>query len=133
MIRPCFAVLLLLGCASAQEAPRKEESPKWPRSYEESGDRVVVYDPQVDGGWKDYKSLRVRSAIVVTPKGGAQDWYGVLEYDVDTEVNSETRDVLFKNRKIRDIRFRGVPEASAKQASEIVRRVLPEGQSILVP
>src|SRR6185295_9946955 len=111
-------MLSLAGCASSQqEAPPKLESPKWPRSYEESGNRVVVYDPQIEGGWKDYKSLHVLSAIVVTPKGGSEDRYGVLEYDVDTEVDTESRQVLFDHRKIREIRFPGVPADAAKQAS----------------
>src|SRR5213079_81156 len=96
--------VLLVGCASAQEAPQKVDSPKWPRSYEDSGDKVVVYEPQVDG-WKDYKSLHAHAAVVVTPKGGKDEAYGVMEYDVGTEVNLDTREVLLKNRKIAGLRF----------------------------
>src|SRR5437868_7455200 len=80
----CIPVLILLGCGSAQEsAPVKMDSPKWPRSYEESGDRAVVYEPQIDGGWKNHQNLHARSAVVVTPKGGKDDAYGVLAYDVE--------------------------------------------------
>jgi len=128
------AVVLLLGCASAQEtAPVRHESPKWPRSYEDSGDKLVVYEPQVDPDWKDYKKLHARSAVVVTPQGSKDEAYGVIEYDVDTEVNHDTREVLFKNRTFTGIRFPGVPEDQAKKTAEIVRRILPSGKAVILP
>jgi hypothetical protein len=123
----------LVGCATGQEAPQKLDAPKWPRSYEESGDKVVVYEPQVDGGWKDYKSLHARSAVVVTPKGGKEEAYGVFEYDVQTEVNLDTREVLFKNRETTGLRFPGLPEDAVKKVSAIVERLLPPTQSIILP
>src|SRR5436190_1171102 len=125
--------IVLVGCASAQEAAPQKLDPKWPRSYEDSGDKVVVYEPQVDGGWKDYKSLHGRSAIVVTPKGSKQEAYGVFEYDVETEVDPDTREVPFKNRKSSGPRFPGLPEAAVKQASAVVERLLPPTQSFIVP
>jgi len=122
----------LIGCASAQEAPQKLDSPKWPRSYEDAGDKVVVYEPQVDA-WKDYKSLHARSAVVVTPKGSKSEAYGVFEYDVETEVDLDTREVLFKNRKTVELRFPGTPEDAAKKATAIVERLLPPTQSVIIP
>ena len=129
-----FAALAVwvAGCASAQETPQKLDSPKWPRSYEDSGDKVVVYEPQVDE-WKDHQSLHARSAVVVTPKGSKEEAYGVMEYDVDTEANLDTREVLFKNRQIVGLRFPGIPEAVATTASAIVRRLLPPSQSVILP
>jgi hypothetical protein len=121
-----------VGCSSAQEAPQKLDAPKWPRSYEDSGDKVVVYEPQVDD-WKDHKSLHARSAVVVTPKGSKEEAYGVFEYDVETEVDLDTREVLFKNRQVAGLRFPGIPEAAATKASEIVRRLLPPSQSLILP
>jgi hypothetical protein len=122
----------LVGCASGQEAPQKIDSPKWPRSYEDAGDKVVVYEPQVDD-WKDYRSLHARSAVVVTPKGSKSEAYGVFEYDVETEVNLDTREVLFKNRKTKGLRFPGTPDAAAEQAASIVERLLPSSQSVILP
>ena len=134
MGRVVVVVLLLAGCASAQETgPVRLESPKWPRSYEDAGDKVVVYEPQVDPNWKDYKKLHARSAVVVTPKGSKEDGYGVIEYDVETEVNHDTREVLFKDREFSGIRFPGVPEERAKKSTEIVRRALPSNLTIILP
>jgi hypothetical protein len=110
-----------MSCASTQEPVRIEE-PKWPRSYEGGGDKVVVYEPQVDPDWKDFKKLHARSAVVVNEKT-----YGVIEYDVDTEVDRDTRDVLFKNRKFTGIRVPG------KDSGEIIRRLLPSSRSVIIP
>ena len=133
MKRSIFLVCLF-GCASSQEqTPLKLESPQWPRAHQESGDKLVVYEPQVDGEWKNHKSLHARSAIVVTPKGSKEDAYGVMEYEVETEVNVDTREVLFKDRKITALRFPGMaPEASTK-ASEIVTRVLSNERDLIIP
>src|SRR5678816_364237 len=78
---PVCLLFALFGCASPQEeqSPQKLEAPKWPRAYQDSGDKVVVYEPQVEGEWKDHRSLHAISAIVVTPKGTTQDAYGVME------------------------------------------------------
>jgi hypothetical protein len=136
MLRPACRLLLLVAasCASSQEsAPEKLESPRWPRSYEDAGDRIVVYEPQVDGGWKNHESLHARSAVVVTPKGSKQDAYGVVEYDVETEVEVDADQVLFKNRQIRAARFPGTPEDLSKQAVAIVQRILNPERSVIIP
>src|ERR1043165_2596775 len=73
----CLLLLIAASCASSQDAaPEKVESPRGPRSCEDSGDQLVVDEPQVDDGWKEHQSLHARSAIVVTPKGG-KEVYGV--------------------------------------------------------
>ena len=113
--------VLLTSCASTQE-PVRVEDPKWPRSYEDGGDKLVVYEPQVDSDWKDFKKLHARSAVVVNDKA-----YGVIEYGVDTEVDLDTRDVLFKNRKFTAIRVPG------KNSEEIIRRLLPSSRSVIIP
>lgn len=134
MSRVIASLILLAGCASAQETPPvRLESPKWPRSYEESGDKVVVYEPQADPDWKDHKTLHARSAVVLTPKGSKEEMYGVVEYDVETEVDLDTREVLFKNRRFTGIRFPGVPEERAKKAKEMVERLLPSTQAVFIP
>jgi hypothetical protein len=131
-LRSILGMLMVAGCASSQEAPQRLEAPEWPRTYEHSGDRIVVYDPQIDGGWKEYKSIHARSAIVLTTRESSEEYDGVMEYDVQTEVNVDAREVLFKDRKIDSIRFPGMSEKGAKNASEIVQQVLPQDQ-ILIP
>lgn len=126
--------VLLGGCAASQEsAPVAPESPKWPRAYENAGDRMVVYPPEVDGGWPDHRVLHARSALVVTPSGSREDAYGVAEYEVKTEVNLDTREVLFKDRKLTAIRFPGKSEDAAKEDSAVVQRLLEENRSFIVP
>src|ERR1051326_4002126 len=129
----CLLLLIAASCASSQDAaPEKVESPRWPRSYEDSGDKLVVYEPQVDDGWKEHQSLHARSAIVVTPKGG-KEVYGVVEYDVETEVAVDAAEVLLKNRQIQATRFPGTPEDVSEKAGAIVRRILNPRRSVIVP
>jgi hypothetical protein len=116
--------LALLSCASAgQEKPEEVTELKWPRQFENAGDKVVVYDPQVDS-WEKHEKLHARSAVVVTPKGAAQPYYGVIEYDVPTEVHVEARQVLLKKRTFTAVRFQGLDKSRSTHGEEIVRRVL---------
>ena len=79
MGRVVVALLLLAGCASAQEpGPVRLESPKWPRSYEDAGDKVVVYEPQVGG--RVYDRLR---------DGRENQWATVLAWEPPRRVAIE--------------------------------------------
>lgn len=129
--RFALLIVLLAGCSSPE--PIRLESPSWPRSYEKEGDKVVVFDPQIDGDWKDYEHLHVRSAVILTPQGSQKEYDGIVDYDVATEVDPEAREVLFKKRVIRDIRFPSLSRESAEKASAIVEGVLDLDQSFIVP
>ncbi|HEX7899264.1 MAG TPA: hypothetical protein VF950_15970 [Planctomycetota bacterium] len=94
----------------------------WPRTFEHGGDRVVVYDPQVDA-WDGFEKLKGRSAVAVRPSGG-QERFGVFEYAVDTETDFDTRQVLLKNRTITAARFSGVAQEEAAKLDDVLRRVL---------
>jgi hypothetical protein len=100
--------------------------------YESSGDRLVVYDPQVDA-WENHERLRARSAVVVTPKKTTENFYGLIEYEARTEVHPDTRTVLVKDRKLVGVRFPGLPGDKAAKAEDIVTRALPIKQTFLIP
>lgn len=120
----CLAILLLAAVqAPPQEEPQELKELLWPRQFEQAGDKVVVYDPQIDS-WENYESLKARAAVVVTASGSKQDFFGVIEYTVETEVDPEERQVLLKNRKFQAIRFTGIDKDKATKSEEIVRRVL---------
>jgi len=129
-----LAALLATGTScnrASKEAPERLESIEWPRQYVADGDTLVVYDPQVDS-WEKYAKVSARSAVAVTPRGSSETDFGIIEYEMGTEIDAERREVLFHDRKLTGIRFTGLEQSKASRAEGIVRRALT-GQSIIVP
>jgi hypothetical protein len=121
MSRWLIAGLLTVARVGAQDKPA--ENLDWPRTFENGGDRVVVYDPQVDA-WDRFEKLKARSAVAIRPSGAQAERFGVFEYEVETETDHETRQVLLKNRKISAVRFSGVGKEEAAKLDALLRRVL---------
>src|SRR4051812_24855598 len=114
-LRGALLLALLAACAGAQEPPAAkppEAAPaeltelNWPRKYESNGDQVLVYDPQIES-WDNYELLKGRSAVVVTAKGVKEEAFGIMEYEVKTETQPESRQALLKDRNITAVRFSG--------------------------
>jgi len=128
---PLALLLPLLACGSEAQQPQEQaQTPEltelnWPRKYERDGNTVVVYDPQIDS-WEDYELLKARSAIVVTAAGEKADAFGILEYEVKTESQPESRMALLKDRKITAVRFSGLAKDKAEKSEAIVRHVLAQ-------
>lgn len=120
-----FVLLLaLLGSgAVAQDQPQELTELNWPRKYEDKGDQVVVYDPQIES-WEDHELLKARAAVVVTAAGEKNEAFGVVDLEVKTETQPESRQALLKDRKITDVRFSGLAKDRAEKSEAIVRRVL---------
>ena len=100
---------LLAGGAGAQEQPSELTELNWPRKYEKDGDKLVVYDPQIDS-WENHEVLKARSAVVVTASGEKADAFGIVEFEVKTETQPESRQALLKDRTITAVRFSGLPK-----------------------
>ncbi len=123
LIASLVGLFLVSGATGGQEQPVDPNGLDWPRTFEDGGDRVVVYDPQVDA-WDDFEKLKARAAVTIRPAGSEGDRFGVFEYEVETETNHETRQVLFKNRNILAVRFSGVAKEEAAKLDTVLRRVL---------
>jgi len=123
-LHPLLSVLLLgaFGCSSAPQEQTKEVSElTWPRVFTEGGTTLTVYDPQVES-WDNYETLKARSAVVVS--GNVPDQYGVIEYQVETEVDTEERMVLLKHRTLDTVRLQGVGKEATEKTEEMVRTIL---------
>jgi hypothetical protein len=130
--------VVLLACGvGAQEKPAEppQDQPveltelNFPRKLLQGGDTVVVYDPQIES-WEKHELLKARSAIVLTAAGEKQDVLGVVEYEVQTETDPDTRQALLKNRAVTEIRFPGLPKEKFEKYAAIVRRVLGAQPSV---
>lgn len=107
------------------------EDPGWPRYFESSGSKVLVYQPQVDN-WKDYSLLTFRSAVAVTPRGDKKEKYGVIVVDMKTETDQQARMVVLSDPQILEVRFPNLPEAEAVELERIVRLVLPKERRVVM-
>ena len=123
-LRLLLLLPMLAGGILAQEAPQAELAElNWPRKFEDAGDTVIVYDPQIES-WENHELLKARCAVVVTPSGEKADAFGIVEFDVKTETQPESRQALLKDRTITAVRFSGLPKDRAEKSEAIVRRVL---------
>lgn len=123
---------LLAGGIIAQEpASAGLTELNWPRKYEDAGDVVVVYDPQIES-WENHEVLKGRSAVVVTPSGEKADAFGIFEFEVKTETQPESRQALLKDRNITAIRFSGLDKDKVEKCEGIVKRVLGKQPHVTV-
>jgi hypothetical protein len=118
-------LIAVFACVSfAQE---EAADPGWPRMFESNGNKVVVYQPQLDE-WVDYKTLKGKAAAVVELKGDDKTYYGALDIEADSETDHESRIVLLKNFRITQYIFPSIEEKLAEKCTLAVKDALPKGK-----
>src|SRR5215469_1611482 len=101
---PACAVLLYLAPILGASSGNSPTDPGWPREYSDGTATLVLHQPEVDS-WTDFRRLKGRFAIVLTPTKGAPAIYGVLSVEAETRINTETRTVEFENFRVTDVRY----------------------------
>ena len=96
----------------------------WPRETENSGTKLVYYQPQVDD-WKDYKEITARVAFSLTPKDGKQV-LGVASLKAETLVDKDNRSAFIKNLQVTDIRFPALDEKKVPEMEKLFKETLPQ-------
>lgn len=94
----------------------------WPREIDTGSIHLVIYQPQVDN-WKNNR-IEARSAVIVTRKGDPAEIFGTVSIHARTEIDRETRLVVFEDITIKDANF---PSASSLQSTllKAVRESVP--------
>jgi len=87
----------------------------WPREYKSEKGRLVVYQPQIDS-WENYRKLKARAAVALTPAGGVKPVYGVLYVRAETQADVDHRTVLIGKINIEEARF---PSAAPNRSAEL--------------
>src|SRR5215469_7047030 len=75
----------------------------WPRERYENGNRLIVYQPQVDD-WTNFQDLSWRMAVSLTPKTG-KTVVGVVEMKGTTSVDNVNKLVNISNLQITNTYF----------------------------
>jgi len=126
-------LLFILACivTTTQVTHAQESAPVegWPRLYESDGDKIIVYQPQIQS-WENHKIMKAVAAVQVDLKSLKDDVFGAMYVQADTKTNIESRMVVFKNIKIADIQFPNVETDTVKHSDELIRKTISPKTSI---
>ena len=128
-----FATFLIpLTAEEEADSPAQPKDVGWPREYKTNTHTVVVFQPQVEE-WVDYKLLKMRAAVAVSETGKEEEAvYGGIFAQVDTDVDSDSRQVLFSNREVTKLVFPEADDAQKNQLTRTMMAALPDRQELVV-
>src|SRR5436309_5381946 len=113
---------------AATTGPDQSGDPGWPRAKTSNGNRLIVYQPQVDN-WKSFKELSWRMAVSLTPKGG-KEVVGVVEMKGNTEVDNVNKVVVITNPEITSTYFPSLDQATKEKMDQLFKAFVPPTISI---
>ncbi|MFZ0707198.1 MAG: hypothetical protein WAM71_16485, partial [Candidatus Korobacteraceae bacterium] len=90
----------------------------WPRSFNNSGGSLVLYQPQADD-WKNYTVVDARSAFSLTPTGG-KEAVGVVTFTLQTVVDMDKHTVFLYSPTLTSI-YLSPPNTNSAQLQSLVR------------
>src|SRR5690349_15302900 len=96
----------------------------WPRERYQNGNRLIVYQPQVDD-WKNFQDLSWRMAVSVTPKTG-KTVVGVVEMKGTTSVDNVNKLVNVSNLQITNTYFPSLDKATADKMEQVFKSFVPQ-------
>jgi hypothetical protein len=121
-------VALHVGQSAAMAASDQSSDPGWPRERNQNGNRLVIYQPQVDD-WKDFHELSWRMAVSLTPKGG-KEVVGVVEMKGNTDVDNVGKVVTITNPQITGTYFPSLDNATKEKMDQLFKTFVPPTISI---
>ena len=95
----------------------------WPRERFQNGNRLIVYQPQVDD-WKNFQDLSWRMAVSLTPKTG-KTVVGVVEMKGTTSVDNVAKVVNISNLQITNTYFPSLDKPTADKMEQAFKSFVP--------
>jgi hypothetical protein len=117
---------LAVGCKSSnqeQTAISTQPMQSWPRTYQNNGQEVVIFQPQVLS-WQDQQTLKFRAAVAVFESGDKEPVYGVMNASAITVTDLAYRVAYLFNLQM-DLAFPGVDPAKSQALQAVVQQTLP--------
>src|SRR5437773_3293624 len=108
---------------AAKAAPDQSGDPGWPREKYSNGNRLIIYQPQVDD-WKNFQELSWRMAVSLTPKSG-KEVVGVVEMEGNTDVDNFAKIVMITNPQVTGTYFPSLDPATAEKMQQLVKNFVP--------
>src|SRR5436190_10672587 len=132
-----IAVLAVINILAAASLPAKQSTsgdsgnvtdPGWPREKTSNGNRLIIYQPQVDD-WKDFQEVSWRMAVSLTPKNG-KEVVGVVEMKGNTEVDNVNKVVAITNPEITSTYFPSLDPGAKDKMELLFKSFVPPTISI---
>src|SRR5881394_2200974 len=100
----------------------------WPREKYQDGNRLIVYQPQVDD-WKNFQDLSWRMAISLAPKSG-KTVVGVVEMKGNTNIDNVAKVAVITNPKITGTYFPSLDQATKEKMEQLFKTFVPSTFSV---
>ncbi len=123
-----FLVLAVALSTGAFADNNQGGDPGWPREHVRDGNRLLIYQPQVDD-WKNFHDLSWRMAVSLTPKGG-KEAVGVIEMKGVTQVDNDKKLVLITNPEVTRTYFPSLDPTQAQKLEQMFKSFVPPSISI---
>ena len=112
-----------IRAANSTTGPGQSGTSSWPRERYQDGNRLIIYQPQVDD-WKNFQDLSWRMAISLTPKSG-KTVVGVVEMKGTTSIDNVAKLVVISNPQITGTYFPSLDKATADKMEQIFKSFVP--------
>src|SRR5438477_9303605 len=116
------------AAAKAASGADQSADPGWPREKYSNGNRLIIYQPQVDD-WKNFQELTWRMAVSLTPKGG-KEVVGVVEMKGNTDVDNVAKVVIITNPQVTGTHFPSLDQAAKEKMEQQFKTLVPPTVSI---
>jgi hypothetical protein len=116
------------GTAKSTTGSGQSGDPGWPRESYQDGNRLIVYQPQVDD-WKNFQDLSWRMAISLTPKGG-KTALGVVEMKGHTDIDNVAKVVTIANTQVTGAYFPSLDSAVKEKMEQLFKSLIPPTVSV---
>jgi hypothetical protein len=121
-------VLVVVGSGTALAKTDGSGDPGWPREHVQNGNRLLVYQPQVDD-WKNFHDLTWRMAVSLTSKGG-KEVVGVVEMKGTTQVDNDNKVVLITDPAVTRTYFPSLDPTQTEKMEQMFKSFVPPSISI---
>src|SRR5262245_36257706 len=118
-----FTSAFEIRAANSTPAPGQSGDSSWPRERYQNGNRLIVYQPQIDD-WNNFQDLTWRMAVSLTPKGG-KTVVGVVEMKGTTSVDNVAKLVTISNLQITNTYFPALDKATADKMEQVFKSFVP--------
>jgi hypothetical protein len=122
------AGVLMSASVAAQAAG--VTTPTWPHTYQGSGAKVVVFQPQVKS-WNNYTVLEGIAAVAVTPNGSSNATYGTAEFTAYTAADFTAGTVTITDPKVTVLHWPGQSQAQSAKLEGLVRSTVQLSNKVI--
>ena len=123
-----LSILLAGGAACQAQSPSiaptastAAPSQGWPRVFQDGGETVTMYQPQIEQ-WDD-TTMTFRAAVAIEPAGGGEPIYGMVRTTAQADVDKAARVVTLHDFQVIKVTFPTASEREAWYAAMLTQRL----------